>query len=273
MHVRALFRYPVKGFTPESRDSLTVQGDGRVAGDRVLAFRFASATQPESDGGLDRWPKSRGLALMDFPSLARLRLTFDAARRRLRIEVGGMPLVEAGLDDTGRGRLEDAVTSWLLDGPDAKRLEGEDVLPLRLVGDGITSRFQDRPRGYVSLHGTGSVEAVDAATAAPVDDRRFRSNVVVDGLAPWAELGWTGRVEIGDVTFEVQNRIGRCAAVMANPDTGERDARLLRLLTTRFGQEEPTLGVLLLPTGLGGVIRVGDPVTVHEGHTAALPVD
>ncbi|OZB87119.1 MAG: hypothetical protein B7X41_13360, partial [Microbacterium sp. 14-71-5] len=37
-HVVALYRHPVKGFTPEKVPALTVQADGRIAGDRVLAF-------------------------------------------------------------------------------------------------------------------------------------------------------------------------------------------------------------------------------------------
>jgi hypothetical protein len=51
---------------------------------------------------------------------------------------------------------------------------------------------------------------------------------------------------------------------MANPDTGERDARLLRILTTEFDQAEPTLGILLLPANGGtGTIRVGDEVVLQ----------
>ena len=273
MHVRALFRHPVKGFTPEPLDALTVQDDGRVQGDRVLAFRFdaASAPEPRPDGAY--WPKSRGLALMDVPSLARLRLRFDADTGRLRIEVDDAILVEDGLTPAGRRRIEDAVTAWVLDGPDARHLAAEGALPLRLVGDGRTSRFQDRPRGYVALHGDGSVEALDAASSAPIDDRRFRSNIVVAGVPPWAELGWNGRVQVGEVAFRVQQRIGRCAAIMANPDTGVRDARLLRLLTTGFAHAEPTLGILMLPEDGGGVIRVGDPVTATTVDGADLPVD
>jgi uncharacterized protein len=41
--VTALFRYPLKGFTPESCARLDVLPGGRVAGDRVLNFRFANA--------------------------------------------------------------------------------------------------------------------------------------------------------------------------------------------------------------------------------------
>ena len=68
--VSKLYRYPVKGFTPEPREELVVQDDGRIEGDRVLAFRFADAATPEEKDGLDYWPKSKGLALMDLPSLA-----------------------------------------------------------------------------------------------------------------------------------------------------------------------------------------------------------
>jgi uncharacterized protein YcbX len=39
--VAALYRYPVKGFTPEACDTLTVLDEGRIAGDRVLGIRFA----------------------------------------------------------------------------------------------------------------------------------------------------------------------------------------------------------------------------------------
>ena len=61
--VVALYRYPVKGFTPERRDELVVQDDGRIAGDRVLAFRFADAATPEERDGLDYWPKAKGLPM------------------------------------------------------------------------------------------------------------------------------------------------------------------------------------------------------------------
>ncbi|MGR6741114.1 MOSC domain-containing protein [Microbacterium sp. F1-18] len=260
--VSALYRYPVKGFTPEARDELVVQADGRIAGDRVLAFRFADAVEPEDADGLESWPKSRGLALMDFPALAQVTLAFEAEAQRLRLSAGGVVLAEVRLDDAGRRELEEAVTAFVLASGDARRLEREGVLPLRLIGDGVISRFQDRARGYVSLHGAASVAEVDAAVAAPVDSRRFRSNIVVSGAGAWDELGWSGRIRIGDVAFDVQRPIGRCAAIMANPDTGERDARLLRVLTTEFDQAEPTLGILLLPAAGGGVVRVGDEVVI-----------
>jgi len=265
--VVSLYRHPIKGLTPESVDALTVQADGRVAGDRVLAFRFADAATPEDREGLDYWPKAKGLALQDFPALAALRTGYDDASRRIRIEHDGAVLVEAGLDADGRAALTDAITGFVLATPEARKLGRPGRLPLVLVGDGETSRFQDRPKGYVSVHSRASVDALGDALGLHIDDRRFRSNVVIDGVGAWDELDWSGEVRIGEVAFRAAGPIVRCLATHANPDTGIRDAKVLTTLTGALGQDEPTLGRLLLPgwaddqgTTPAGVIRIGDEV-------------
>jgi hypothetical protein len=51
--VAALYRYPVKSFRPESRELLTIV-DGRIAGDRVLGFRFANTPEPDEAWGRKR---------------------------------------------------------------------------------------------------------------------------------------------------------------------------------------------------------------------------
>jgi len=45
--VIVLYCYPVNGFTPEVCKQLTILPGGRVAGDRVLYFRFADAPVAE----------------------------------------------------------------------------------------------------------------------------------------------------------------------------------------------------------------------------------
>lgn len=260
--VVALYRHPIKGLTPESLESLTVRADGRVAGDRVLAFRFADAATPEDRDGLDHWPKAKGLALQDFPALAALRTGYDDVSRRVRIEHEGAVLVEAGLDDDGRAELVQAITDFVLSTREGRRLQRPGRLPLVLVGDGETPRFQDRARGFVSLHSHGSTRALGESLGMDADDRRFRSNIVIDGVGPWVELDWTGQVRIGDVSFRAEGPIVRCLATHANPDTGVRDAKVLTTLTGALGQDEPTLGRLLLPEDGSpeGVVRLGDEV-------------
>jgi hypothetical protein len=82
--VVALYRYPVKGFTPEACETLTVLEEGRVAGDRVLGFRFANATAPD-----ELWSKKyEFVALVNTPGLARLDLRLDHRALRLRLSAG-----------------------------------------------------------------------------------------------------------------------------------------------------------------------------------------
>lgn len=160
----------------------------------------------------------------------------------------------------------------MLDSPDGTRLRRAGRLPLVLVGDGEYARFQDRGRGYVTVHSAASVDALAAALDQEIDDRRFRSNVVIGGVHAWDELDWQGEVTIGDVRLETAGPIIRCLATHANPDTGERDASVLKTLTGSLGQDEPTLGrLLILPgvsgavgdaAGIGGTIHVGDEVIV-----------
>ncbi len=257
--VSALYRYPVKGFTPQPQDELRVLADGRIAGDRVLAFRFATAAEPEERNGLPYWPKRRGLALMTIPALARLRLDFDGQRLLITERSSGFS-VEAGLDAAGREEICQEVTSWLQGTEDAALLSRQGVLPLQLIGDGLTPQFQDRERGFVSLHGAASATELGAVTPGAEDHRRYRSNIIISGTDPWAELDWLGRLRIGEVEFSIENPIVRCLATHANPDTGERDAAVMPTLVKEFNQQEPTLGILLLPTAHGGTVRVGDPV-------------
>jgi len=67
------------------------------------------------------------------------------------------------------------------------------------------------------------------------------------------------------VEFDVVKRKTRCLATHANPTTGERDLPILTTLTQKFGQENPTFAVAMLPRGRGGqIIHLGDQVTLID---------
>lgn len=260
--VAALYRYPVKGFTPEACETLTVLDEGRIAGDRVLGIRFADIAAAD-----DAWSNKTGMvALVNTPGLARLHVKFEQNELRLCISLAGAVLADEVLNTEGRQRVAGAVADYVLE-LDENPLSGHpERLPLRVVGDGITPRYHDAEAGQVTLHGRGSVQALTAAFQnTEVSELRFRSNIAVEGLGAWEEQSWVGRkIRVGTVEFDVVRSKFRCLATHANPKTGERDLPILTTLTKVFGQERPTFAVAMVPGRAGGQIHVGNQVTLVD---------
>jgi uncharacterized protein YcbX len=253
--VAGLYRYPVKGFGPERCESLDVLPQGGVAGDRALAFRFANAAAADDAWGV----KHECVALVNTPGLARLDLQVSGGRLRIA------GLVDDDLSPQGRERIAAALQEYVL-GLDVNPLSGHPGrLPLKLVGDAATPRYQDRGSDEVTLHGRASLAAAAlSAGTAELDEVRFRSNVAVEGLAAWEEQGWEGRrIRIGDLAFRFERPKARCLATHANPRTGERDLPLMQTLLKAWRAEKPTFAVALRAEGAGGRIRLGDAVRVE----------
>ncbi len=262
IRVVELYRYPVKSLTPEICDSIQIEDDGRVTGDRVLGFRFNDAGPPDE---LSWRRKTWFASLQHAPGLARLSCSYDSQGRSLTIKFpGDDALVSGNIDEpSDRIRLERAVSKYALG------LEGTPFAtqrrhqPLRLVGDGTRGMFHDTAAGRTTLHSKGS--AAELAKAMDVDtvaDTRFRSNIVIERVLPWQEFDWRGRrLSIGDIHFKVIKHVVRCLATHANPESGERDLDVLNTLTKVIGQEEPMFAVSMVPTDGGGTIRLGDVVT------------
>lgn len=260
--VVALYRYPLKGFTPQSCDQLVVLPSSRVAGDRVLNLRFADA--PVGDEAWCR--KYHGVVLANTPGLALLATAFDAERSRLKIAHGDTVLIDEPLSDSGRARIVRALTDYVAGLDENPLKDHPERLPLKLVGDGITPRYQDNAEGQVTLHSRATLASAAAALNDPaLSELRFRSNIAIEGVDAWEELSWAGRrVRIGEVTFDAIRPKVRCLATHANPSSGVRDREVMQTLVRAFAQKEPTLGVGMLTKGPGGRIAIGDAVEVLD---------
>ena len=258
MRVVALYRYPVKGFTPEACETLTIGAGGRVAGDRVLGVRFANAAVRG-----DAWgTKHEFVALVNTPGLAHLQVQHDQAKQRLRVRFQNEAWVDEPLDEGGRKRLAAAIETYVLGLAENPLSAHPDRLPLRIVGDGMTPRYQDAKDGFATLHSRESLAALAATANAPdLNEQRFRSNIVIEGIDAWEEQRWVGRaIRIGNVDFEAVSPKGRCLATHANPSTGERDLPVMNLLLKAYPSDKPTFAIALAARGAGGTIRIHDKV-------------
>ncbi|MEY3287805.1 MAG: hypothetical protein RLZZ419_47 [Pseudomonadota bacterium] len=260
--VVALYRYPVKGFTPEVCDVLEVLAEGRIKGDRVLGIRFANASVTDH-----AWSKKHEfIALVNTPGIARLGLRFNHQDLRLAVSLDDRVLVDQALDENGRKRIAEAIENYVLQLDDNPLFSHPDRLPVLVVGDGITSRYQDNQAGQITLHSRESLAAVAAAVGdADLSELRFRSNIAIEGLEAWEEQSWLRRkIRIGQVIFEAMIPKVRCLATQVNPNSGKQDLPILKTLTHAFNQEKPTFAIGLVTRGAGGQIHVGDEVSLID---------
>ena len=251
--VVSLHRYPVKGLSAESLDEVALSPGRGFRHDRAWGFaRHGTEFDPERPRPM---PKGKFLMLMRDARLAALDTRFDPETLVLTVREGGEETLRA---DMGTEAGREAASAFL-----ARALElGEGRAP-RFVSAG-EHRFTDvsvvseTMMHAVSLLNLASVRDLEGRAGRTIEPERFRANVVVDGLAPWAELELVGReIEVGDARLRGILRTQRCAATEVNPATAERDAKVPRLIAEHFGH--PDMGVYLEVVG-GGTLREGDPV-------------
>ena len=103
-----------------------------------------------------------------------------------------------------------------------------------------------------------------------VDMRRFRPNIVIDGLEPWEEDSLK-RIRIGEVEFHVWQRCGRCTMTTIDRDTLKRCGEPLSTLSTFRERDhgQRNFGMHLIPCNNimdngKRVVCVGDEVEILE---------
>lgn len=243
--VAALYRHPVKGFTPEPLTRATLTAGEAFPGDRLRAVEIGpSGFDPDAPAHIS---KMRFAVLARLPEVARIRTRWDAAADTLALSAPGAPDLQVRLGEPDEDRRLEA---WL-----TEVLGEAATAPLRLL-DGRGHRFMDDPAGAVSILNLASVRDLQQRIGRPVDPLRFRANVWVEGWPAWAETDWTGRaMSMGAARLRVVKPIVRCVATHVDPATGERDIDMLEALFDHYGHRWCGL---YLSVEAGGPVSVGD---------------
>lgn len=224
--VASIWRYPVKGFTPEALAAVRLTPGGGFPHDRIYAVENGpSGFDPAKPAFV---PKQKFTVLASIPKVAAARTRYDEITRTLRAEAPGLEAIEARLAEPAG---KQAFVDWIA------RLIGEENVrgPLKVV-EGPGHRFTDNPLGQVSVVNLASVRALGQAMGREVDPLRFRANLYVEGWPAWAENDWIGRtLAIGGITATVFKSIVRCLATHVDPTTAEVDLDVSRALFDTYG--------------------------------------
>ncbi|HRD29284.1 MAG TPA: MOSC domain-containing protein [Caulobacter sp.] len=224
--VAALYRHPVKGFTPERLAAADLAAGRTFPGDRMYAVEIGdSGFDPDRPAFV---PKTRFAVLAHIAGVARARTRHDDSTGVFHASAPGF--ADFAGDLTGEaGRM--AFAAWLAD------LLGEEArAPLRVLRAPGGWRFTDHPLGHVSIINLASLRDLEARIGRPLDPLRFRANLYVDGWPAWAEQDWQGRtLRIGEATATVFKPIVRCTATHVDPATAERDVEVVKALFDNYG--------------------------------------
>jgi uncharacterized protein len=250
-HISGIYRYPVKGLTPEPLPRAALKLGETLRSDR----RYAIENGPSGfDPAAPKWmPKAHFLMLMRDEWLVPLRAHFDDASHTLTIRQNDAIVAQGDLE-TAAGR---AAIEQYFESQHAGEIKGK----LKILTSPGHS-FSDVARKVVSIINLNSLRAIANMVGHPVHPLRFRANLYVEGWPAWHEFGIVGRtLAIGETRLRVVKRISRCAAVDVDPDTGARDLAIPRALMQRLGHNECGIYAEVIAPGS---ISVGDVVAAEQ---------
>lgn len=195
---------------------------------------------------------------LDAPTLAPLRVPYDACGERIPVKVWS--------DEVHACAVSEDADRWLSAalGRPCRLVRFPDDAPRAVDSQygrpGDETAFSD---GFpLLLIGQGSLDDLNARLAIPLPMRRFRPNVVVRGAPPFAEDDWR-QVRIGGLGCRVVKPCSRCAITTVDPERGVRvgNEPLETLARYRRRNGRVYFGQNVIADGTG-FLQIGDPVEV-----------
>lgn len=249
--IEALFRYPIKGLTSEKLETVTVGEKSCFPYDRAYAIENGPTRfDPKDPKPL---PKVNFLMLMRDERLCRLDSHFDEESKTLTILRNGRQVAKGNLETSlGRNMLEQFFGAFM-----AKELKGA---PRILHAK--NHHFTDKPGRYVHIINLSSVKALSHIANEEIEPSRFRANIQIKDLEPWAEKKWQNKtLKINDVSIKVIEETMRCAAINVDPKTAKRGKSLPATLAQHFGSSHFGIYGEIIK---GGTLSRGDKVAISE---------
>lgn len=252
--IDSLWRYPLKGFTPERVDEALLKAGGFFPFDRIYALEVGPSGYDRDDPRF--LSKMKYAVLARFPAVARLKTRYDEYDDRLWIGERAFDLSH----EAGRHALERHVETVLAAHEDYDPVEA----PLRFLdireGEVDRYRFTDSAKGFVSVLNLSRARDLSQRMGVEIDPIRLRANILIDGWAAFEDHNWVGkRLKIGveGPELEVLKPIVRCVATHVNPQTAERDAELVQALWENYGHRDCGIYCRIVSAGM---VRPGDVV-------------
>ena len=245
--VAALWRHPIKGHGREALDTVTLTKGQTMPWDRRWAVAHEMA-QADSAAWTPSANFSRGAKVA---SLMAINARCEEITGRVTLTHPDRPDLTFDPDHETNSFL-----NWVRPLMPANRPQSTRIV--RVEGRGMT----DTDYSSISLLNLASNDTMTKAMQQEISPLRWRGNIHMAGVEPWAEFDWVGKtLKLGEAELAIREPIVRCLATTANPDTGRRDADTLAALATHFGHQNFGVYAEVMRSG---EVTLDDPIEVLE---------
>lgn len=243
--VAEIWRHPIKSHGRETLRQVTLTAGQTMPWDRVWAVAHEAS---KADGSA--WVPCANFSIgSKAPALMAINAVLDEKTQTITLRHPDRPDITFSPDHEPQALLD-----WVHPLMPDNRAASARVL--RVPGRGMT----DTDYPSVSLCNLASHRAVEAHMGQNLSPQRWRANIWLEGLNAWEEFDWIGKtVRLGEAELTVRERVVRCLATTANPESGHRDADTLAALEAGW---DHTDFCVYAEVTKSGIVNTGDSFVV-----------
>ncbi|MDC0455840.1 MOSC domain-containing protein [Candidatus Pelagibacter sp.] len=252
---------PVKSVSFQTLEKCEIKKDVGIIGDRIFAFAKdldidkAQLFEKSPEERKGKWNKV--LTLKNSPVLNKYNFLFKENKLTLTFKdkeiltINASELSERQLLSNKIVELENSLKEPIV-------LMKNEELPF--FDTSISNKVDFI--NSVSLLNIQSINDFQKKIDKKVEISRFRGNICIDGVKPWEEQEWVGKIiKINNVSFKVEKKIPRCVAINLKPQTDDDNLNLLQALKKTYNHFD--MGIYL--TALDdGKVEVGNQIEINQ---------
>ena len=250
---------PVKSVSFQTIENCIIKKDIGIVSDRIFAFakdldkEQAKLFEKSPDDRKGKWNKV--LTLKNSPALNKYNFIFKDEKLTLTLKDKEILTI-----DINQLEQREALSNKI------SELESSLKQPITLMKNHEFPFFDTSISNKVnfvnsvSLLNIQSINDFQKKIERNVESSIFRGNICIDGIEPWKEREWIGKIiKINNVSFKVEKNIPRCVAINLKPQTDDNSFNLLQSLKKTYNHFE--MGIYL--TALNdGQINIGDSISI-----------
>ena len=250
---------PVKSVSFQTIENCKIKKDIGIVNDRIFAFakdldkEQARLFEKSPDDRKGKWNKV--LTLKNSPVLNKYNFIFKDEKLTLTLKDKEILTI-----DINQLEQREALSNKI------SELESSLKQPITLMKNHEFPFFDTSISNKVdfvnsvSLINIQSINDFREKIDRKVESSIFRGNICIDGIEPWKEREWIGKIiKINNVSFQVEKNIPRCVAINLKPQTDDNSFNLLQSLKKTYNHFE--MGIYL--TALNdGKINIGDSINI-----------